>query len=431
MSTTIAVVDDEPHLREAVVEYLQAKGFTVVEAGDAVAFRALAETTAIDIVVLDVAMPGEDGLSLARWLRRRGDVGIIFATASGLPIDRIIGLELGADDYLVKPYDLRELLARVRSLVRRLEARPSVATGAVPVVARSSGRTIVFGSWQLDLDGRRLVDTSGRAADLTPLEFDPARDPRHPPQPGAVARPDRRTGARRHRRRRGRPPHRHPNHPTAQEDRTGTRSTALHPHGARRRLCLRHRWGLIEVRRRSVSERRNKRNTDGFARRHRETSMDDGDAGADRLPSLPPPEDFTMTPSDIAAIRADFAAVAGDADGFAARFYERLFEIDPSLRPLFPDDLSPQRKKLVQALAMVVAGLDRLETMVPTIAQLGRRHGGYGVEAHHYASVGEAILATLEERVEAFGDRNRAAWGKAYATLADVMITAANDAMAA
>lgn len=172
MSTTIAVVDDEPHLREAVAEYLQEKGFTVVEAGDAATFRALAETTPIDIVVLDVAMPGEDGLSLARWLRRRGDVGIILATASGQPIDRIVGLELGADDYLVKPYDLRELLARVRSLVRRLEARPTTATGAAPIAPRPGGRTVAFGNWRLDLDGRRLIDTGGRTAELTPLEFD-------------------------------------------------------------------------------------------------------------------------------------------------------------------------------------------------------------------------------------------------------------------
>lgn len=138
-----------------------------------------------------------------------------------------------------------------------------------------------------------------------------------------------------------------------------------------------------------------------------------------------------MTPADIAAIRIDFATVAPQADAFAARFYEHLFIIDPSLRPLFPADLSPQRKKLVQALAMVVAGLDRLETMIGTIAELGRRHGGYGVEAHHYASVGEAILTTLEERVTGFGDRNRAAWGRAYATLADVMISAASAETAA
>lgn len=138
-----------------------------------------------------------------------------------------------------------------------------------------------------------------------------------------------------------------------------------------------------------------------------------------------------MTPSDIVAIRTDFAAVAPTADAFAARFYERLFETDPSLRRLFPDDLSPQRKKLVQALAMVVAGLDRLDSMLDTLRELGRRHGGYGVEAHHYASVGEAILATLEERVAGFGDRSRTAWGRAYTTLADVMISAATPETAA
>jgi DNA-binding response OmpR family regulator len=172
MSTTIAVVDDEEHLREAVVEYLQGKGFTVVEAGDAVSFRALVETTPVDIVVLDVAMPGEDGLSLARWLRRRGDIGIIFATASGQPIDRIVGLELGADDYLVKPYDLRELLARIRSLVRRLDAKPTTTSGAAPIVAKPGGRNVTFGPWTLELDGRRLVGADGRVADLTPLEYD-------------------------------------------------------------------------------------------------------------------------------------------------------------------------------------------------------------------------------------------------------------------
>lgn len=138
-----------------------------------------------------------------------------------------------------------------------------------------------------------------------------------------------------------------------------------------------------------------------------------------------------MTPADIAAIRTDFAIVAPQADTFAARFYERLFAIDPDLRALFPSDLAPQRTKLVQALAMVVAGLDRLDTMIGAVAELGRRHGGYGVEAHHYVSVGEAILATLEERVEGFDDRNRAAWGRAYTTIADVMISAASAECAA
>lgn len=138
-----------------------------------------------------------------------------------------------------------------------------------------------------------------------------------------------------------------------------------------------------------------------------------------------------MTPVDIAAIRADFAFVAPVADAFAARFYERLFALDPTLRRLFPPDLAPQRKKLTQALALVVAGLDRLDAMIDTLRALGRRHGDYGVDATHYALVGEAILATLEETVTGFGERSRTAWGRAYTTLADVMIDAAAEASAA
>lgn len=128
-----------------------------------------------------------------------------------------------------------------------------------------------------------------------------------------------------------------------------------------------------------------------------------------------------MTPAEIVAIRTDFAVLAPQADAFAERFYERLFALDPALRPLFPTELAPQRKKLLQALAVVVTGLDRLDALLDTLRELGRRHAGYGVETHHYAVVGEALLATLAERVTDFGDRNRSAWSRAYATLAEVM----------
>lgn len=138
-----------------------------------------------------------------------------------------------------------------------------------------------------------------------------------------------------------------------------------------------------------------------------------------------------MTPSDIAAIRADFAIVARAPDDFAARFYGRLFSLAPGLRALFPEDLTEQRRKLVQALAMVVAGLDRLEAILPAVQALGARHDDYGVKPEHYAIVGEALLRALEETLDTFGEANRAAWGGAYATLADAMIAAGQDRAAA
>lgn len=177
MPARLAIVDDEPHLREAVADFLRGYGFEVVEAEDAAAFRALVAAAPVDVALLDIAMPGEDGLSLARWLRRGSRTGIIFATAAGLPIDRIVGLEIGADDYVVKPYDLRELLARIRSLLRRLAvepAPPAPSAGPAPGAATPApaGRRIPFGPYVLDRDGRRLTDRDGTAIDLTPKEFD-------------------------------------------------------------------------------------------------------------------------------------------------------------------------------------------------------------------------------------------------------------------
>jgi len=174
MAATIAVVDDEADLRESVMEYLQDCGFETVGAGDAVAFRALVEQRPISVVILDISMPGEDGLSLARWLRRSTAMGIIFATAAGTSVDRIVGLELGADDYVVKPYDLRELLARVRSVLRRMEQRPAAVAPAAPAAlsAGLSQRRLAFGTFSLDLDARQLLAEGGRPVELTPLEYD-------------------------------------------------------------------------------------------------------------------------------------------------------------------------------------------------------------------------------------------------------------------
>lgn len=131
MTATIAIAEDEADLLEAVAEYLSAHGFRVLAARDGAAFRTIVDREQVDIAVLDISMPGEDGLSLARWLMEQGEAGIIFASAHGGDIDRIVGLELGADDYLVKPYDLRELLARVRSVLRRV-GLPAGAPGFSP-----------------------------------------------------------------------------------------------------------------------------------------------------------------------------------------------------------------------------------------------------------------------------------------------------------
>ncbi len=170
----IAVVDDEPDLCEAVVEYLEANGFDVVGFQRAAAFREEASRQPFDLAILDIAMPGEDGLSLARWIRAGNmPTGIIFATAAGTSIDRIIGLELGADDYVVKPYELRELLARVRSVIRRLPATPAAAVAAPAAETKpASGKRVRFGGNVLDLESRSLSDASGRPIDLTATEFD-------------------------------------------------------------------------------------------------------------------------------------------------------------------------------------------------------------------------------------------------------------------
>lgn len=170
MKTTVAIVDDEEHLREAVGEYLELQGFEVLSFRNAQAFREEGAGKAIDVAVLDVAMPGEDGLSLARFIRKSGSTGIIMATAAGRPIDRIVGLEIGADDYLVKPYELRELLARIKSVLRRVKAAPPAGHSA-PVAAQES-RSLRFGTLVLDLDARRLIDGGGGPIELTAMEFD-------------------------------------------------------------------------------------------------------------------------------------------------------------------------------------------------------------------------------------------------------------------
>lgn len=129
MAETIAIAEDEEDLRDLLAEFLGSNGYRVIAAGSAAQFRAAVEFESIDLAVIDINMPGEDGLSLARWLHARSSAGIIFATAMSSSIDRIVGLELGGDDYITKPYHMREMLARIRGILRRRKSAQAAFAG--------------------------------------------------------------------------------------------------------------------------------------------------------------------------------------------------------------------------------------------------------------------------------------------------------------
>ncbi len=164
----ILVVDDEPDLREMVEEYLKKQGFSVLMAQNGAVMRQLIAEQAIDLVLLDVRMPGEDGLSLARFLREHYSVGIIMLTAMGEVIDRVVGLEMGADDYISKPFDPRELLARVKSVLRRLDSRPK--TDEASSDQFSTG--VRFSDYVLNLESNQLFGSDGVEIPITSMEFD-------------------------------------------------------------------------------------------------------------------------------------------------------------------------------------------------------------------------------------------------------------------
>jgi DNA-binding response OmpR family regulator len=163
----ILVVDDELEVREMVEEYLLGHGFAAVASADAREARELLTQVVYDLVLLDVNMPGEDGLSLARHVRETYACGIIMLTAAGGTVDRIVGLEIGADDYVSKPFDPRELLARIRSVLRRMGGAQARTTPA-----GAPGRQVPFGRCILDLDGRRLTTRDGADVPVTAMEFD-------------------------------------------------------------------------------------------------------------------------------------------------------------------------------------------------------------------------------------------------------------------
>ena len=158
-------VDDDTDVRRMLVDYLGAHDYEVSAAANGTEMRAALERQVPDVVLLDVGLPGEDGLSLARFLRERHSVGIIMVTAADGVVDRVVGLEMGADDYVAKPFDPRELRARLKSVLRRL--RGDAASGTAGDASRPR-----IGRCTLDVDTRRLLDAGGADIGITAMEFD-------------------------------------------------------------------------------------------------------------------------------------------------------------------------------------------------------------------------------------------------------------------
>ena len=163
----LLVVDDDANIRTMLRRYLSGEGFVVSEAADGEAARAQLRKTPVDLVLLDVTMPGEDGFSLARAIRAGSQIPIIMLTGKGDLIDRVVGLESGADDYIAKPFHLREVLARIRTVLRRTAAQP-----VVKPESQANVDVVSFDGWRLDLEKRELSRADRGAVALTTAEFE-------------------------------------------------------------------------------------------------------------------------------------------------------------------------------------------------------------------------------------------------------------------
>ncbi len=166
---SVLLVDDETGLRQPLAEYLVRQGFAVSQAANAVEARASLATALPDLVLLDIMMPGEDGLSLCRHLVESRSVPTILLTARGEATDRIVGLEIGADDYVVKPFEPRELVARIRSVLRRAGRVAAAGDDVAPLA--SDSELFEFEGWRLDSLKRRLTDREGAVVAISSAEF--------------------------------------------------------------------------------------------------------------------------------------------------------------------------------------------------------------------------------------------------------------------
>ncbi|MGY4309662.1 two-component system OmpR family response regulator [Bradyrhizobium sp. USDA 4369] len=163
-SATLLMVEDDPEISRLVRDFMRREGFEIEVAENAAAMDAVLRRLRPDLIILDLMLPGEDGLSICRRLRQSDDIPILMLSAKSDEIDRVVGLELGADDYMVKPFGPRELLARVRALLRRAQASPR----------REASRRFAFDRFVLDVDARSIETVSGDDAQvqLTSAEFD-------------------------------------------------------------------------------------------------------------------------------------------------------------------------------------------------------------------------------------------------------------------
>ncbi len=160
----LLIVDDDKEIRHLLTDYLEQADYRVTAVGDGKAMRRVLEANRIDLVILDLMLPGEDGLTLCRELRSKTNLPVLMLTARGDEVDRIIGLEMGADDYLAKPFNPRELLARIKSVVRRAQALP-------PNMETDKVHTLRFAGWTLDVATRNVTAADGLVVPLSGAEY--------------------------------------------------------------------------------------------------------------------------------------------------------------------------------------------------------------------------------------------------------------------
>ena len=169
----ILLVDDDHEIRTLLSRYLAGQGYRTTAAADGREMREVLARCAIDLIVLDLMLPGEDGLALCRWVRAQSNVPVIMLTARGEEIDRIVGLEMGADDYLAKPFSPRELVARIKAVLRRTGQASGGSTGedSGGRAGGEQGEIVMFAGWALDIAARRLTAPDGTLVPLSAGEF--------------------------------------------------------------------------------------------------------------------------------------------------------------------------------------------------------------------------------------------------------------------